>query len=85
MVCIRCDAKVAGNFASGYWDTGLKSIGEFAREAARFLLECCIGVSNVCWQHAPAHCGQPWNEMADKVAELRMLREPADIPWPNPG
>ena len=83
-VTFRYDAQVAGSFASGRWETNQQGIGEFAREAAR-LLEQCIGAYNIKWEHTKAHCGQPWNEMADSVAETCRMGQHCGIPEPDPG
>ena len=83
-ITIRYDARVAGCFASGRWETGQAGIGEFAREAAR-LLEQCIGADSIRWEHTKAHCGQPWNEMADTVAESCRMGRQSGIPKPDPG
>ena len=75
---------MAGNFASGYWEPGHGNIGPFVRDMARSL-ECCVGPGAIHWEHTKKHCEQPWNEMADRIADVFMRGEDFSIPVPDPG
>ena len=69
---LHFDSTTAGFAASGTWSTGTDSLAQKTRHLAQ-ACEACSQMGPIYWRHIKAHCGHPWNESADTVAEAMRL------------
>ena len=80
-VTIHFDSTTAGFAASGDWNADTDAIALKARHLAQ-AAEACFGQQRLLWAHVPAHCGQPWNELADTIADCIRMQLPFKILQP---
>lgn len=62
------DALGAGYLAAGYWNSQAEQWQTLMRSLAQ-VLQVRHGLSHIHWNYTKAHCGHPWNELADCLAK----------------
>ena len=78
---LHFDSTTAGFAASGDWSAGHDTIALKARHLAQ-AAEAFLGPQRLLWKHVSAHCGHPWNEFADTIADCLRLQLPFRISRP---
>ena len=71
----------AGLATSEQWNTADLPIAEKARHLAQFA-EAWLGMEFISWNYTKAHSGQPWNELANTVANWFSGNAKHSVPTP---